>query len=90
MALDFDQFPIYDPAIIPDTMLFNALWQSFFGTFHETLISYLSQNGIFIPSITTEERDALKNVQEGQMIYNSTLGKFEGFEPTGWMTFTTT
>lgn len=76
MARDFDNFPIYDPVIKSGTDKMSDIWMSFMTSFMQTLIGYLSQNGMFIPRLTTAQRDALRNPQEGQLIYNSdaTLG----------------
>lgn len=47
----------------------SDIWADFMSTFYMNLIGYLSQNGIFLPQLTTNQRDALKDPQEGQMIY---------------------
>ena len=70
MANDFDQFPIYDPVIKNGTNKLSDVWVSFMATFYMNLIQYLTSGGIFIPQVTTAQRNALQNLQEGQMIYN--------------------
>ena len=66
----------------------SEIWVGWFSTFYQTLISYLTESGLFIPVLTTEQRDTLQNVLDGQMIYNSTLGRFQGYEAGAWKTFT--
>jgi hypothetical protein len=83
MARDFDNFPTYDP-LIKNQIYLSNLWSDFIATFVETLREYLSQNGIFIPRLTTAQRDALQNVINGQLIYNTTTNKFQGFENNSW------
>lgn len=68
MARDLDDFPTYDK-VVKDNDYLSAVWADFIATFVETLQGYLSQNGIFIPRLTIAERDAIKDPQEGQMIY---------------------
>lgn len=85
MAVDFDNFPVYDPLIKEGTNKLSDLWGAFLATFIQTLTSYLTQNGIFIPQLTTAQRDALKNVSNGQLIYNTTLNKFQGRESGAWV-----
>ena len=81
MAADFDNFPTYDPLIKAGTLnMMSGIWSDFMATFMQTLQGYLSQNGIFVPQLTTTQRDALRNVIAGQLIYNTTLAKFQGYE----------
>lgn len=84
MARDFDNFPTYDPIIKAGTPYLSNIWGDFIATFVETLTGYLSQNGIFVPRLTTVQRDALQNVINGQLIYNTTTEKFQGRENGVW------
>ncbi|HHF7341050.1 TPA: hypothetical protein ACPSKZ_000683 [Legionella anisa] len=86
MARDLDNFPTYDP-IIRDGIYLSNIWADFMATFIETLSGYLSQNGIFIPRLTNEQRNALQNVVNGQVIYNTTVNKFQGYENGAWGNF---
>lgn len=86
MARDFDNFPTYDP-VIKDRVYLSNVWSDFMATFVETLQGYLTQNGIRMPRLTTAQRDALQNVENGLMIYNTTLNKFQGYENGAWINF---
>lgn len=88
MATDIDTPPIYDPITRNTGDKLSEIWMGWFSTFYQTVESYLSQHGIFIPTITTEQRDSLQDVQNGQMIYNTTVNQFQGFEAGTWKTFT--
>lgn len=88
MAADFDQFPLYDPLIKTGTVNLSDIWIGAFSTFIQTLVEYLSQNGIFIPNVTSAQRNQIQNPQNGQMIYNSTMQQFQGYEGGVWRTFT--
>ena len=83
MARDFDNFPTYDP-VIKDQVYLSNVWSDFMATFVETLQGYLTQNGIQVPRLTTDQRDSLRNVVNGQLIYNTTLEKFQGYEAGSW------
>jgi hypothetical protein len=93
MATSIDKPPIYDPITKdPKTHLpLNPLsdqWISWFTTFWETMQAYLSQNGVFISTITTAQRGAIQSPVNGQMIYNSDTGTFQGYQAGAWKTFT--
>lgn len=89
MALDLDLFPLYDPVTRSGADL-SPVWRDALATYHQTLIGYLNQNGIFVPTLSTAQRDLIRTPQPGQMIYNTTLGKFQGYELNSWKTFTLT
>lgn len=84
MARDFDNFPTYDPVIKDKTTYLSDVWASFMAAFVETLQGYLSQNGIFIPKLTTVQRDALNNAESGQLIYNTTTNNVQAFIAGTW------
>ena len=85
MARDFDNFPTYDPVIREGTAYLSGIWADFMATFVESLQGYLSQNGIFVPRLTTDQRDDLQNVINGQLIYNTSTNKFQGYENGAWV-----
>lgn len=84
MARDFDNFPTYDP-VIKDNVYLSNIWSDFMATFVESLQGYLSQNGMFIPNITGDERDAIQNAVAGQMIYNTSTNMFQGYQNGAWV-----
>jgi hypothetical protein len=86
MATDFDEFPLYDPLVKPDRKL-SDIWVRSMSTFYMNLISYLTAGGILMPQVTTSQRDALQNVQNGQMIYNTTVGSAQYFKVGVWTSF---
>lgn len=86
MARDFDNFPTYDP-VTKDGDYLSSVWSDFMATFVETLQGYLTQNGVRMPRLTTAQRDALQNVENGLTIYNTTLNKFQGYENGAWVNF---
>ena len=71
MARNFDNFPTYDPVIKSGSLLLSSVWSDFMATFVETLQGYLTQNGVFVPVLTTVQRNAIQTPQEGQFIYLS-------------------
>jgi len=89
MATSFDLPPFYDLLVKKDGNM-SDIWVGWLSFFVDTLIQYLSQFGAFIPQLSTEERDAIQTLMNGQMIYNTTLHKFQGVENGVWKTFTTT
>lgn len=84
MAREFDDFPIYDALIKANTPYLSNVWVDFLATFMQTLQGYLTQGGILAPQLTTVQRDALINVTNGQIIYNTTLNKLQAYENGAW------
>lgn len=70
MAVDFDQFPVDDPIVEKGTESLSNRWRDFMATFFQSLIGYLTQNGIFLPVLTTAQRNSIATPVEGQMIYH--------------------
>jgi hypothetical protein len=87
MANDFDQFPVYDDLVKGGTLKMSDVWTDFIATFYMNLIGYLTQGGILLPQLTTAQRDALQNPQNGQMIYNTTIGSAQYFKAGTWTSF---
>jgi hypothetical protein len=91
MATDIDGAPIYDPVINTKTDCLSDSWMLWVTSFVQTLQGYLSQTGIFIPQLTSEQRDTqILNPVEGQMIYNLTIISPQIWQNGMWKTFTTT
>jgi hypothetical protein len=90
MANSFDQFPVYDPLIMQGDDHMSNVWVVAMSTFFQNLIGYLTQYGIMIPQITTVQRNTIQSPVNGQMIYNTTTGTFQGYQAGAWKTFTLT
>jgi hypothetical protein len=84
MANDFDQFPVYDPLVKSGTLNMSDVWNIFMGSFFQNLIGYLSQFGIFLPQLTTAQRDSIQKPVNGQIIYNTTLNTAQYFKAGVW------
>ena len=87
MATDFDQFPLYDPVVKKENDKLSDIWVGSMSVFYMNLIGYLTAGGILMPQVTTAQRDALQNVQNGQMIYNTTVDSAQYFKAGVWTSF---
>ena len=59
-------------------------WISQISSFIDTLNDYLTPFGNLVPRITTDQRNSIQSPVNGQLIYNTTLEKFQGFEANTW------
>lgn len=73
--IDFDIPPLYDPIINAQNMMYlSNVWIAYWSSFYQTLMSYISQNGFYLPQLTMAERNSLINNTNGQLIYNTDPG----------------
>ena len=87
MPNDFDNPPLYDELTKYNKDKMSDVWVGWISTFMGTIVTYLSQNGIFLPNLTTDQRDDLQNPQNGQMIYNTDLNTAQYFNNGIWSPF---
>jgi len=73
MAVDIDLPPVYDQLtkIVNGKSYWADAQRDWMAAFVQTLISYLTSHGIFLPQLTTAQRNAIQSPQEGQLIYNT-------------------
>ena len=72
MANNIDQLNYYDPLIKNSQDKMSEVWIANISALIETLQGYLSQFGMFIPNITTTQRNTIQSPVNGQLIYNTT------------------
>ncbi|HXK00702.1 MAG TPA: hypothetical protein VNF93_02310 [Buchnera sp. (in: enterobacteria)] len=89
MSNNLDLPPIYDPITANSKDFMNGIWMSWITTFSQSVIEYLSEFGIFIPRLTTDQRNKIQSPTEGQIIYNTTIIGPQIWRGGIWQTFTT-
>lgn len=87
MANGIDQLNYYDPLIRGRDDKMSDVWISNMSAFIETLQGYLSEFGMFMPQITTDQRDSIQAPVNGQLIYNTTLNSAQYFKNGVWTSF---
>lgn len=95
MAAFFDEPPVYDGLTEKSQDLMSDLWVAWISTFGQTLAGYLSPYGVFIPQLTTVQRDSIQSPQLGQFIYNTTTNELQVWQvkpsaAAAWHVITTT
>lgn len=86
MATDFDQWPVYDQLVKNDGKI-SDVWGNSLSAFIQNLTSYLGSFGLFMPNLTTMQRDSIISPRNGQMIYNTTLNTAQYFKNGTWSSF---
>jgi hypothetical protein len=92
MAHDFDRFPLDDILVKPMSGEMSEIWKTFMATFYDNLVLYLSAGGFFLPLLTTQQRDALIQTVNGQIIYNTTVDAPQFYQASSktWRTYSFT
>lgn len=88
MANDIDRPPL-DDRLVKISGDLSDVWRDWIATFYQTMIDFLTQNGIYPSHLTTDDRDKINSPGEGQMIYNITIKAPQIYQNGAWKTFTT-
>jgi hypothetical protein len=87
MPNSFDLPPVYDGITKLKVDYLSDVWVSYWSTFIQDLSDYLTQFGVFLPQLTTVQRDSIQSPQNGQMIYNTSIGSAQYFKAGTWTSF---
>jgi hypothetical protein len=85
MANSIDQLNYYDDLIKRGSLKMSEQWISQVSSLIDVLNGYLTPYGLLAPRLTTDERDSIQSPVDGQIIYNTTLNKFQGRESGAWI-----
>lgn len=92
--LDFDTPPLYDGILNTHNLYFSDIWLGYWSNFIQTLVSYLTQNGIMIPNLTQAQINSLQisTLTNGQLLYNLDVDapQFWQSSSNSWRTITFT
>lgn len=87
MANQIDQLPYYDPLIKSGSLQMGDIWIAAMSALIETLNGYLSEFGMFMPKLTTIQRNSIQSPVDGQLIYNTDLGTAQYLKAGVWTSF---
>jgi hypothetical protein len=85
MANSIDQLNYYDDLVRKTSLKMSDEWVSQLSSFIDVLNGYLTPYGILAPQLTTDQRNEIQTPINGQIIYNTTLNKFQGYENGAWV-----
>jgi hypothetical protein len=89
-AIYVDQPPLDDALTKPNSPFISPIWEAWVAAFYQFMTIYITQYGIFIPVLTNAQQTTIQAPVNGQMIYNSDTGTFQGYQAGAWKTFTLT
>jgi hypothetical protein len=87
MSTDIDGPPVYEPITKEDKDHLSEVWADYMATMIQTIQTYLGSTGIFLPQLTTAQREAIQSPQNGQVIYNTTIPSAQYFSAGTWISF---
>lgn len=85
---DFYAPPTYDPLTRNNGSL-EGTWEAWFTFTWQNLVNYLSSSGMFVPLVTTAQRNQITSPRNGQMIYNTTANEPQMWVNGVWKTMVT-
>jgi len=89
MPLDFDQYPLYDAIVGRDGRHLSDTWNLFLAADRQNLSQFLTSTTVNLPNVTTAQRDQLKNLKNGLMIYNTDVDSAQLYKESSntWVNF---
>lgn len=84
MANSIDQLNYYDPVVKKESLKMSEQWIAQLSSLIDTLNGYLTPFGLLAPRLTTTQRDSIQSPVNGQIIYNTTIDKFQGYQSGSW------
>lgn len=82
---NIDQLNYYDPLIRGKNDKMSEVWIANMSAFIQTLQSYLSQFGIFVPQVSTAQQMKIQQPVNGQIVYNTDTNQFQGWKVNAWV-----
>ncbi len=89
MAQTIEDLPVYDPVTKRGDFL-NEHWIGNLTLLIQSLQGYLNPLGMFIPEVTTAQRNEIQSPEQGQWIFNTTINapQFYQLSSATWKTVT--
>lgn len=79
--------PPIEYSLTDKTGKLTTQWMDWFNSVKPTNENFVTNSSMSVPRVTTAERNAINDPQDGMKIYNVDINKYQGYVNGTWMNY---